>query len=90
MSRSSEVLKEYIFHVEGMDESVKARLTRDLEPIKEMGEYSWDISHLWHTEGGVYSPSSRHGKVYKDVEALMFAYANSFSVAYGVTKNSYY
>lgn len=90
MSSPSEVLKEYIFHVEGMEESVKARVTRDLEPIPETGGFSWDISHLWHTEGGVYSPSTRHGKTYEEVENLMMTYAKSFIIEHGVTKNNYY
>lgn len=84
------VLQEYIFHVDGMEESLKARITLDLEPFEQMGAYSWDISHLWHTEGGSYSPSSRHGKSFDEVEHMLMAYAKSFITKYGFSKNGYY
>ncbi|WLQ14349.1 hypothetical protein O5O45_00140 [Hahella aquimaris] len=90
VSSSREVVKEFVFNVEGLGESVKARITRDLEPISEIGEYSWDISHLWNTAGGIYSPSTRHGKTYEEVEALMMAYAKSFTIEHGYSKNEFY
>lgn len=90
MSSPSLIIKEYVFHVEGMEESVKARIMRDIEPLSGMGEYWWDISHLWKTSGGVYSPSNRHGKTIESVESLMMAYARSFTVENGYIKNTGY
>jgi hypothetical protein len=86
VSSPREIVKEFIFHVDGLEESLKSRIMRDLEPIANMGAYSWDISHLW----GGYSPSSRHAKTYEDAESSMMAYAMSFSVKNGVTKNKYF
>ena len=84
------VVQEYIFHVEGMEESLKARITLDIEPIEQMGAYSWDISHLWHTQGGPYCPSTTHGKTFDEVENLLMAYAMSFVTELGFSKNKFY
>lgn len=43
-----EILHEYVFNLDGMSESIKARVMIDMsaKPHSE-GPYSWDISHFF-------------------------------------------
>ena len=43
-----EILHEYVFDLEGMSESIKARVMVDISAKPHtIGPYSWDISHFF-------------------------------------------
>ncbi|MDF1691504.1 MAG: hypothetical protein P1U47_03960 [Zhongshania sp.] len=48
MRTPRKILDEYIFNLEGMSESIKARIMVDISAKPHpIGAYSWDISHFF-------------------------------------------
>lgn len=74
MKYPKEILHEYVFHVDGMSETVKARIMRDLDPDGHSGEFSWDISHFCKEGYG-----NRHAATIEEAQALLRKYAESLT-----------
>ncbi|MBN1841505.1 MAG: hypothetical protein JW883_04375 [Deltaproteobacteria bacterium] len=86
-----EVVREYVLVVEGLEHSVKGRVSR---LIKDAGveEYSWDISHHYRPSekaGGVYYPDKETTNSFDETEFLLFAYMTGFTTI-DVTPNELY
>ena len=91
VSYTYEVVKEYVLIVEGLDFSVKGRISR---LIKDSGvdEYYWDISHHYRPSekaAGVYSPSKKTTHSFNEAEFLLSGYMKGFTTI-GVTPNELY
>jgi len=87
---SYEVVKQYIFWVENLPHTVKARVSRNLDPTVEL-PYRWEISHYYKPSGagGVYHPSKLSAETQKEAEQFMRIYAEFFTDI-GVTQNENY
>lgn len=74
-----EVVKQFVFFVEGLEPVIRGRIVRNLDPAAT--PFMWQISHHWKPrEGaGFYHPSVTSGKSLEDVEQKLFAYADSFT-----------
>jgi len=86
MSSPKEILREYVIHLEGMSESIKARVMRDLAPDPQLGVFSWDISHF-SREGG---SAHRHAQTAEEATALMMEYINTLNAENIYAKNFRY
>ena len=89
--KTYEVLKEYVFWVDGLDYTVKGRISRNLNP--NVGEpFTWEISHHYkpsETAAGVYYPSVLSAGTLEDAERHLLAYANAFTNI-GVKADNYF
>jgi hypothetical protein len=86
-----EVTKEFIFFVEGLEFTVKGRITYNSEAEPQLN-YGWEISHYYKPSeeaAGVYRPSNMHGSSQEEAEASLKMYMRSFTTI-GVTPNDYY
>ena len=86
-----EAVKEYVLILEGLDHSVKGRITR---LIKDAGveEYYWDISHHYRpseSAAGVYYPSKKTTNSFNEAESLLLGYMKVFTTI-DVTPNELY
>ena len=86
MSSPKEVLREYIFHLDGMSESIKARIMRDLHPNPQLGAFSWDISHFCKDGGS----SHRHAQSEEKATSLMMDYIATLTAEKIYAKNFRY
>ena len=79
--KTYEVIKQYVFWVDGLDYTVKGRISRNLDP--NAGQpFLWEISHHYkpsETAAGVYYPSVVSAGTLEDAERFLFAYANAFT-----------
>ncbi len=76
-----EIVKQYVFRVEGLSHSVKARILRNLDGGSTQ-PFRWKISHRW----GDYNPSKVSAPTIKEAEEFLLAYARGFTNS-GVTEN---
>ncbi len=85
-----EVVKQYVFWVEGLSHTVKARITRNLDP-GETRPFTWEISHHYKPSAGagVYYPSEVSALTIEVAKRLLFMYAEMFTNI-GVTPNQNY
>ena len=86
-----EVVKENVLIVQGLNHSVKGRITR---LIKDAGveEYYWDISHNYRpseSAGGIYYPSKKTTNSFEEAEFLLLMYMRGFTTI-DVTPNELY
>jgi hypothetical protein len=84
------VVTEFIARVNGLEFSVKGRITELLNAETDQ-KYYWSVSHYYcPTENAhLYSPSVRSTKTIKEAEFLLFAYLENFT-AIRVTTNEYF
>lgn len=79
--KTYEIVKQYVFWVEGLDDTVKGRISRNLDP--NAGQpFLWEISLHYKpsvTAGGVYYPSVVSADTLEHAEMLLFAYAKAFT-----------
>ncbi len=77
---SYEVIKQYVFWMDELGQTVKARISRNLDSTSAK-PFSWDISHHWRPSpgAGFYFPSALSAITLENAEALMLAYAKSFT-----------
>ena len=89
--KTYEIVKQYVFWVDGLDYTVKGRISRNLDP--NVGEpFRWEISHNYKpskTAGTRYYPSVVSAGTLEDAEMHLFAYANAFTNI-GVEANKYF
>lgn len=85
MRSPREILHEYVFNLEGMSESIKARIMIDLRPGNPMGSYSWDISHFCKD-----CNANRHAKTLEDAKQELKEYTNSLTAEKIFAKNVCY
>jgi hypothetical protein len=85
MRLPKEILHEYVFNLDGMSESIKARIMRDLEPNEHTGPYSWDISHFCKDGSG-----NRHAETLVEAKKLLLAYTKSLTAEKIFAKNICY
>lgn len=86
MRSPKEILREYVFHLDGMSESIKARVMRDLEPNDHAGPYSWDVSHFSREAAS----SHHHANTEEEARSLMLEYVRSLSAQKIYAKNICY
>jgi hypothetical protein len=75
-----EIVKQYLFWVDGLDYKVKGRISRNLKP--NVGEpFMWEISHHYKPsdKAGVYYPSKVSAGTLEDAERLLLIYAKAFT-----------
>jgi len=72
MHSPKEILHEYVFHLDGMSESIKARIMKDVFPEEHHGPYSWDISHFRRDGGG-----RHHADTLEDAKESLKAYTDT-------------
>jgi hypothetical protein len=80
--KTYEIVKQYMFDVNGLDYKVKGRIWRNLDPNAEQHPFGWQISHHCkpsESAGGVYYPSAVSARTLEEAEMLLFAYAKSFT-----------
>ena len=86
-----EVMKEYIMFVEGLDFSVKGRVTQSTNQEGE-DEFHWEISHYYRTKesaAAVYIPSKKTTKSFELTKSILMAYMKGFTTI-GVKPNERY
>jgi len=86
-----EVVKEYVLTVEGLEHSVKGRISR-LRKDVGVEEYYWDISHHYRPSkehAGVYYPSGKTTNSFEDAENHLLSYIHNFTTI-DVTPNNLY
>jgi len=86
MSSPKEIIREYVFNLEGMSESIKARVMRDFQANPQLGDFSWDISHFCKDGGS----SHRHAQTEKEATALMMNYIDTLTAQNIYAKNIRY
>jgi len=87
----AEVVKEYILHHDGLDFTVKGRITK-IKGNDGVYTYEWSISHYYKPSehaGGVHVPSSRSSISLKEAEDSLFAYMEAFTNI-GIKQNNFY
>lgn len=78
--KTYEIVKQYMFWVEGLEHTVKGRISRSLDP--NAGEpFRYEISHHYKpsAKAGVYYPSVVSADTLEHAEMHLFAYANAFT-----------
>ncbi len=85
-----EVIKEYTLDVDGLDFTVKGRISKIKNNEREL-PFCWDISHHYKpTKGaGVYYPSKMSTKTFEEAENFLLAYMVCFTTI-GVTPDKNY
>ncbi len=87
---SSEIIKQFVYQVDGLDYNVYGRIVK----IIEEGEvfYRWEISHNYKPaqNAGIYYPSATGGTSVSEMEELLNTYAESFTAEFEVRENSHY
>lgn len=90
MVTKSEILKEYVFSVEGVEHPIYGRVVQTDEV--EHLPFRWDISHYYRpseSAATVYIPSRHHADSFEEAESLLLAYADAFTDI-DVTPSNYY
>jgi hypothetical protein len=85
MREPKEILHEYVFHLDGMTESIKARIMVDLMPSDHHGPYSWDISHFFKD-----CDAARHAETLDEAKEQLKAYTQTLTVDKIFAKNLCY
>ena len=84
------VVSEFIARVDGLEFSVKGRITEQMDTETDRKFY-WSISHHYRPSenAGVYFPSTVSAKTIEEAEFLLFAYMKNFTCI-GVIPNRYF
>ena len=84
------VVSEFIARVDGLEFSIKGRITELLD-VETDKKYYWSVSHYYSPSENArsYSPSVRSTQTLKEAEFLLFAYLRSFTTI-EVTTNEYF
>lgn len=86
-----EVVKEFVFWVEGLPHTVRGRITRHTD-AQDTQRFMWEISHNYKpsaSAAGVYYPSRVSAGTQEEAERMLFAYALAFT-SIGVKANENY
>ncbi len=84
------VIAEYVFSIEGLEQTVKGRIVKSDE-IPHL-PYQWDISHYcmpFEDAAGVYIPGRFAAETVEEATDMLISYAKSFTT-FGVQKNPFY
>ncbi|MBI3249173.1 MAG: hypothetical protein HYZ50_21940 [Deltaproteobacteria bacterium] len=84
------VVREFVARVDGLEFSVKARISETLAG-EDVGTFYWAISHYYSaTENGqAYAPGTRTFSTLADAEMTLMLYLRGFT-SFGVQPDRYY
>ena len=89
---SFEIVREFVFWIEGLDHVVKGRVMRKIAPAQKKFPVSWQISHYYKPSKGaasIHIPSKTIASSSKDAEKLLRLYADTFTTI-DVEPNQHY
>jgi hypothetical protein len=91
MNEIEKIKQEYVLSVDGLDFSIKGRISERINGTPEQ-RFSWRISHYCRPSekaAGVYYPSKLSFSTFKDAEETLLSYLTSFTTI-DVTPNNRY